>query len=428
MRRSASWGDQARGETATQWEHRIRAWVGGQLRQPGCRVPDPVWKRVVDNGFLNDLADQGGSRAAKRELLKAARSYQRDFRADRHVAKVRKRRRLSRPTPSREAVTGVVNLLECLSEKELQRAKVISSESVRIAETLRYNGPGRWPTRERPFITEFRNRVLGGQTISQAQAEQLVKSIGAAMFELEFFEEHGIPLLDHTSELTSGLDPNAADAREGLTPRSEVTFRWGTKTLAATLGKRALQVGSSDYPLQPCWRGESWLAAVSSGSVLGWLNRLRILLLDALPWDDVSAVMFVLTGRHPTVVPIYFRLPEYCTGPNHALMRLDFSVQPWISAQTVLEVYRRVQRIVVGPRNRPPEIKSLQFYDFVSGLRHQGHSLLYAMRVWVLMHPEDRKRYPEDDKTSLTRFSNQFRDIQRQVLRPFGRPDRTEGP
>jgi hypothetical protein len=136
--------------------------------------------------------------------------------------------------------------------------------------------------------------------------------------------------------------------------------------------------------------------------------------------------MFVLTGELPQIRPIDIGIPEHSRGESHALMRLDLEIHPWTSASAVLEVYKRIQRILVGPRNRAPEVASLEFYEFVSDLRHKKKTFPEAIEVWVAAHPRDRKRYPKKDSNSVARFTNQFRDIERQILRPFGRPNRKE--
>jgi len=426
MGKTSDWNDEAPGKSLIQREEQLRAWIGGQLRQPGCSVPDPVWDRLVEEGYVGEALGDEEVPLPKKKLLRIARGFLRDFRADTHRMRVRKRRRLGRTTPARDEVEDGINLSACLSKKELKRAEILSRELVRIAEKQPYNGPEPWATPNQPCVAEFRDRVLGGQVISWAEAQPLLKSFGAAMFEFEFFAANGIPVLDHTSELTTGLDWNAADSREGLTPRSEVTFCWGTNTLVAPLGDRAHHVRPSDYPFHFWWRGQERVAAINTYSLIGWLDCLRRIFVYSFPWDGIAATMFVLIGLPPRVVPIDLGIPEYSEGREHVLMRLELTVHPWVSAETVLEVYRRMQRIVVGPRNRLPEVESLEFFDFVSRLRHEGKGFRDALDAWLAEHPRERRRYPKKDKTSLSRFSNQFRDIERQVLRPFGRPDEEE--
>jgi hypothetical protein len=132
--------------------------------------------------------------------------------------------------------------------------------------------------------------------------------------------------------------------------------------------------------------------------------------------------MFILSGANPPVMPIEIGIPNYSKGETHTLLRVELTIHPWLSSDSVLRLYKRLQRIVVGPRNRAPTKASLEFFDFVSRMRHEGRSFREAMESWVQSRPRERRRYRKRDVSALSRFTNQYRDIERQVLRPFGRP------
>jgi hypothetical protein len=377
---------------------------------------------LVEAGLVRDLLDDGQIESSPEDFLKAARAFLAEDRANNHRVRQKERRRAGRQLTAKEAVEEQIDIAAYLKPEEILRAQVIAEEMVRAAEKLRSLGPPSSGTNDEPVVAAFRKRVLGGTLASPAQAERLFKSIGAALFENEFFLQHNIPVLDHNSELTTAFDWDAPDMQRGLTPRSEITFWWNGHSLAAPLGDRVQTLESPEHPIFPLWRANEYCFAMNRNSISGRLMHLAMRFTEMCPWRQEDAALFVLTGISPPVLPMDVGIPNYSQGKDHALMRVELSIHPWVSAEAVLKLYKSVQRIAVGSRNRAPAAPSLRFFNFVSRRRHEGKTFREAMRAWVKAHPHDMTRFSEEDPKALARFSNQYRDIERQVLRPFGRP------
>jgi hypothetical protein len=381
-------------------------------------VPDRLWRDLKEEAM-------DGSTTPK-ELVGNARALQDSYRAERHRRRVRAKRRGGRTIPSKDAVERQIDFGKCLSREEIKRAQVLNRAMIRVAVRRTWAGPEPWASPDQPVVARFREQVLGGGLATPTQAHRLLRSIGVALFEAEFFAKNGIPVLDHKSELSSGFDWEAPDSRRGLTPRSEVTFRWDDRELVAQLGERARTVELSTYPFWPLWRADEPAFAMCSLSIAGWLSSIAALLEFSCPWEIRDIVMFILIGTSPQVMPIDIGLLTYSKGDSHALTRVPFTIHPWVSSEATLKVYKQLQRILIGPRNRAPTMPSLEFFDFVAEQLDLGKTFRAAMDAWVVGHPRERKRYPGRDKSALSRFTNRYRDIERQVLRPFGRPDEEE--
>jgi hypothetical protein len=415
------WLDDPQTETHSERERRIRRWLGGQLRQRGCLIPTSVWERLKADGRLDEVLGGSDDRFTMSDLLKDGRFHLADYRAEGRRKRRRNRRRSGRILPAPDELTRQIDLKRWLSAKEIKRTEVLCSEMGRIAQRLTRSDFEFDFAAGKPVVAQYREKFLGGSLLDSGQALRLTDSVGAALFELEFFKKHGIPVVGHRSELTKAWDRKARDSQHGLTPRSEVTFRWGRRSRAVPLGNRVRTIDWTRGPLMPIWRGEERMSLLAQDSILSRLNAVALVLSHACAWRERDAVMFVLTGKLPQVLPVDVGVPKHFTGQSHAIVRLEMTVHPWVSAASLHKIYGRIQRIVVGRRNRPPEISSLEFYEFVSGLRHHGKGFREVLDEWVSAHPRDRKRFPKKDPNSLARFTNQFRDVERQVLRPFGR-------
>lgn len=64
------------------------------------------------------------------------------------------------------------------------------------------------------------------------------------------------------------------------------------------------------------------------------------------------------------------------------------SVHPWVSAPSVMKLYRMYQKLVLQRENRPPREYRLQLFDFVSERRHRGESWREIQEAWNKAHPD----------------------------------------
>lgn len=396
--------------------------IAGQMRQPGNQLSEEVWKRLEEDCLLDDFLDLDDSEAGFMAVLRDARTYNAAFRAEQRRGRVNRRRAGVR-LPSSSEIKGVVDLSKCLEPEELKRAEILTGELGRFAESHALPNRILGYEADRPLVAQFRDKYLGGRVLSEAEAQQFGRSIGIALFDLEFFQEHGIPVVGHSSGLSSPRDWEAEDSRLGLTPRIEVFFQWADRWYFDVIGDRAKYIEADHNLVGVFALGREIPSVVGRDSILYRLQDLAIHLSAVCPWKVHQSARFILTGQPPHVLPIDFGIPDHSRGSSHACVEVSLAIQPWLSRPSLLRVYRELQRILIGPRNRPPTMKSLQFYEFVAEQRQRDETFSSALSAWLLRHPAERKRYPKGDATSVSRFASQFRDIERQILRPFGHPD-----
>lgn len=127
------------------------------------------------------------------------------------------------------------------------------------------------------------------------------------------------------------------------------------------------------------------------GSVLDELYTLGQSLANHFYWDEAEAVWFVLTGRAPSFTPLRAKSTTVIGGMyNDAIV--EFKILPWVSRKTLLELYERVQKRLLGCDNQPLRQRNLELFQFVERLRNTEGKLpswRVIMSEWNNAHPSD---------------------------------------
>jgi hypothetical protein len=175
--------------------------------------------------------------------------------------------------------------------------------------------------------------------------------------------------------------------------------------------------------------GETHRTLVAPNSVLGRIRRLADTLVKSYPWFEVDAAWFVLTGEVPCVAPMSWSVKSRSHVPalsddsgdaafTHTLITL--TVEPWISADTVLAVYGDIQRYLLGKDNRPVGSKNLALFRFVTekvgpASLSPGERRLLAPKLlteWNRQHP--KWTYGHDTRT----FWRDYNSVRKSLINP----------
>jgi hypothetical protein len=394
-------------KTEREREAELRRWIGGQLKQRGRRVPDEVWSELSSS-----IRDALGPEALRSELLSDARGALLRYRAEQRQRGSRKRRGAKgTPLPSERVASRFFLPKELMDRRETRRTALLARELAWIAEKKTRDDAPQGDPSVRPFVQEIREDFFEGRELSEDEAKAFKQSVAVRLFELEFFREFGIPIGGHTSEL---IGPQHHDSLLDVTWKSELVIRWGNDGLRTRVRDRVHQgwLRFNAPPLDPF---------SLKGSLYAHVARAAAQFCRWFPWPEDGALWFILAGHEPTLLPIW------CDGfaPHETeeskLVQIHMTIQPWVSLKTVLRAYKRMQRFYFQGRNRPPQEKSLDLFEFVSERRHKDLSWSEILREWKLAHHEARKRYPVKDPNSVRRFSGHYRDVEQQILRPYER-------
>ena len=314
-----------------------------------------------------------------------------------------KKMRQQKRKRARELVDRPIDVDSLMDPRETTRERVLAEEFARLA-----LDPSGW----QPKVIRFRNGYLGGTPISETAAYGVLNSPAAAHLRWEFLERSDIPVVGHTSRIVSHTE-SRDPAHPGRTrDRLEFAIDWdgGHHETFTEDSRQTADYLTLEYPKD---QNEMATVLVKPESPLGRLKTLATELAGKYLWDEAEATWFVLTGATPST-PAFFAQLEGCWDEEHALLRINLSIQPWVSAKTVMRFYRQQQQRLLGHRNRHPQLKSLVLMDAVAQMRHDGRTWLECLDGWNRSHPRPL-RYRRAD---VRNFRRDYEAIYSLVIKP----------
>jgi hypothetical protein len=247
--------------------------------------------------------------------------------------------------------------------------------------------------------------------ITEDQAGEFIDSPAVQYLSLSQFRKEEIPLVGHTARITS-----QQETVEGKRVRREYHFaiewRGGSANtwVRHDLGPAFVNVR---VPLH-LWRFPEKRALWSSA--LADLQKVGSTLAKHYLWDEGEANWFVLTGVPPSTP--CFRIDQQGGLRNdHVQHRLVLSIQPWVSAKTVMRAYRKLQKDILRRENRQPRLDRLELMEFTAERRQAGMPWRDVMIEWNRTHR--RWSYGKD---GVRNFQRDFEEIYHLVVAGRGKP------
>ncbi len=217
-------------------------------------------------------------------------------------------------------------------------------------------------------VRRFREDVLGDQLLTADEAKDFLLSPAAQRFHPYQFQAAGISPARHRAAIVRehAEYPNVYEAEVKLGPPD---VRWmfgrhgkGIKWLSnnQAIGEKSVQVELDGRVIDLGY----W-----NNSVIDQLAQLveSLVANHGYPWRPVDALWFVLTGTVPSVPPLHGSVSARMSSHSNRVTA-TITVDPWVSAETVLAYYRAIQRQLLHRHNRPLSERRLELVRFV--LRH----------------------------------------------------------
>ena len=236
-------------------------------------------------------------------------------------------------------------------------------------------------------IANFRQDLLGDSLLSAEQAYALLESPAAQYFHASWFEEWGIPVVGHVSEVVGRYDPGRrkGEVDHRVTVRVDPpgitrAVRYAHPDLPALANseedRRACFIykdnGAVVEPFERLrYRAKDGLkdtVLVWPGSLLDYISRFTAKWARMYKWEEEDMLWALLTGEAP-------RLSALKVNVRHSLgnqTTITLAVAPWVGADVVEKNYRKIQRQVLVRGNHAPErsIAVLRFVERV--IREEG--------------------------------------------------------
>jgi hypothetical protein len=192
---------------------------------------------------------------------------------------------------------------------------------------------------KRTDVRRYRQKLLGGELLTDKQAREVITSPAAGLLLAEHFEDGSIPLVGHTAEITEEevwREGNQQHHRVVVSvrpPRESIPREWSYDVKVRP--RRQMLHTLSYLPEDRCIDS----VKVLRRSVLDTLRRLCSTLAARFPWQEAEAVRFVLTGEYPKVSPLTGQVRDGT---------ITLTIASYVSAGTVRALYRQLQHQVGG--------------------------------------------------------------------------------
>jgi hypothetical protein len=378
-------------------ERELRTWLAAQLRRP--MVPEGIWKELRDSAFVRTALESLGQEGLV-ELLEAARSY------------LRAAARPVRPTPLGRKQRSASKTL--LAAAEIRRAEVFSISLANLGASD-------------STVLKFRKDVLGSRILSGPEAHSLLGSPAPYLLTATELRSWGIPGREHRAEARNqrtGLGGARWSERVVL----KLTIAGRRKTYKFAIRRSFGDAQWLEIP-QHLWGRVSPFREVEPfvrpSSAFDQLRKASNWLSQRFPWHPWDATWFVLTGTPPFIPPaepgIRRRNSQMESGGVYRRDLITLVVDPWLSAASLIRVYRAYQRALLTGRNRGLRAACLDLFQFVTEREGiEGRSL-----KWEELRTQWNRVHRERKYGDYRNFRRDFERARRAILLP---ERRTVGP
>jgi len=338
-------------------EQKLRGWLAKQLKRKS--VSDLLWSILNDQEHVEDALNLGT--AAKTDLVEAARL-------------------LLPYTDKMEGVVQVPNGKKTRGDKKTSLQKELRLDSY---EKERAEALGEYLALRaslHPLVKRFREEVLGGRTLTPRQAYELVDSPAASRFSSRWFEECGVPIMEHSSSFYKRDVAVDGDDEERFFEYEYIFVDPPGKIFTAVL---PVSVSYEDLDQLELFAAQRYRAnheyfsarfrdheymkiPVYPGSVLDNLHQLsqRLVQDSSHSWEEAQAAWFVLTDEVEAPRAITAHYDDH-RGGEFIYGVITLTVEPWVPAETVVKFYQQLQMDMLGHKPRAPSRRNVAVFRFV---------------------------------------------------------------
>ncbi len=362
----------------------LRAWL---TRRLGRDVPEPLWAFLAEEGYLADV-EVTDDRQTLYEVARKQLKLSRDIES-------------WKPVDSNEPPDVRSSYSARLTTYELAKGKAFG---IYLANVVRRSKD--W--------AGFHEVVLNGQSLSMEDAARFLSSPAVQMFPIEKFLGDGVPMINHSVRLLEeDFTPDGIYTAHLLLEPGDVTWIfsfnyhfqvrsqsiWGKGFPKATetVRLRDEKGGPQDYTYWP-------------NSLLGAVVNLGKSLAPRVLWKYEEVVWFLLTGLLPGA---HIALGY---AQSNAIPAVTIELEPWVSARTVVELYRQMQRPSMEGREHRSGARNLIVYRFIEENR-QG---LQGEKVpWRALMSDWNRDYPNDSYSDVRAFARDYRRAENTLRAEF---------
>ncbi len=363
-------------------EHKLRAGVAKRRKQlkrsEDLEVPDRTWDYLLEMGFVQDATETKDSEDEAVDYLvscidrldRAAPSAQpKGLQTSADSVDIQHSSTGEEPD-SKEDRYFEINL----SEYEIERQRAFAEAKARYVEYSE-------DPQGNKEILNFREDFLNGSVLTDERAYALIESPAACYFHPAWFQEWELPILDHTSEITSRYEVkshNPIDHRVSV----RVEPVGATKRVRYSRPPEQTEDGD-EIDMRMCvftdpdrqevkppgkqpliYRDRDGLKSqiqVWPGSLLDQIRGFSAKWARTYSWKEEDMLWLLLTGQAPKLNALTVRVRHDLGN----LATVTLMVAPWVSAETVRRNYRNIQQQTIVGDNHALPLRSIAVVRFV---------------------------------------------------------------
>lgn len=141
------------------------------------------------------------------------------------------------------------------------------------------------------------------------------------------------------------------------------------------------------------------------------LKNLSESLAKTFVWRAEDAALFVLCNYYTPpvrIVSVEGNVTRHQSGPE--IGSITLTVEPWLPAETVMAIYKKVQNKMLGKRPHRVSRKRLRVLELVE-MMGEGASWRECMEQWNELHSEEKYK-------DVRNFSKAYKEVRECVLEP----------
>lgn len=372
-------------------EHGVKRQVEKRIRRD---VPDELWLKLDPEEWIEPVVDRAPG--ALEDLTSQIQMILAAFDEGRsRVARVRLTRADRRDT-SRWASPDENRIAELCATEVVRQASCDSS------------------------VERFRTEYLNGESVSSEQAAQILSMPASCLLSARRFREMGLSLTDdHSAIVDQGWrleSPGPLVWNYDILIKSAEHERTEYVEVSSHL-LREVPLPSAPLVRQAC-RSET--LRIARGSVLDILFTTGDHVATRYLWELGDAAWFILTGVPPMMPAVEGEIQER-RSTFHTDARITLVIRHWVSPQSVEQMYRGIQRSMLGKRFRPLKAEQIEKFAFVEEKRESDGE----RRSWQSLYLEWCKKHRKRDDGKWKSFARDYGRT-RQAMMPAQIPISTK--
>ncbi len=379
----------------------LKQWVENELNKV---IPENIWEYLIQQNTVDETLHK----------VRKKDDYLAQIALESFVANVRDLLNIIRDAQKSRSQQSMQDenkgSEDELTDREIERAQALAEYHAKFASADRK-------------IRDFRDSVLQGDLLSPEKADAFVTSVTICFADRFDFRSYNISYKDHMATLIEDetyseqgkfyqkisftVEPSRTELEQPFTVRFPIKDRM------------ILDWVNADYSFQQIMYRKH--------SLLDELITLSDTLAQRIGCYQQVAALFILTGNPPSIRPISVEGDTSRRFGTYSFHKgtITMKIQPWVSPDSVLRTYRKLQQHEFGHSYRPtPSSRQLELFRFITQeltiTRNSNPTWddIVERPKWRELFERWNRSHPDDQYTQLSILERDYARAEKSILLP----------